>query len=343
MLAKAVLALLLSAQVLSHSHDTFLYEVLELTFTASEDDIRRAYQTLSKKHHPDKSGNSQMFAKVTRAYEVLNSRVKRHIYDTDGLQEVERYEQAVANGYAGQRYNRVQAKVINIRLNLEDAYKGAERNINLSRSSLCTKCKGSGAKNGELKICSECGGAGVKLERVRTGFGIMQMQTRCNKCGGKGKFASASCPVCNGRRVVSESKSFKVGIDRGVSHGHEILFEGEGDSIIEALPGDIKFILDILPHARFRREGDDLYTSVEISFHEALFGFSKKITHLDDRSIDISKTGVSQHNSFIVAKGEGMPKKESPQNFGDLYVEINFKLPTSIRDKQKEILKTIFE
>lgn len=340
---KLLLILFLTKTLTSHSHDTFLYEVLELPFTASEEDIKRAYQTLSRTHHPDKSGNSHMYVKITRAYEVLSSRIKRHIYDTDGLEEVERYEQAISSGYTSQRYNKMKPKIITLRQTLEEAYKGVERNVTVSRNSLCTKCKGTGAKNGELKICSECGGAGVKVEKVRTAFGIMQMQTRCNKCGGKGKFASATCPVCGGRRLVSESKSFKVGIDRGVSNGHEILFEGEGDSIIEALPGDVKFIIEIAPHARFRREGDDLYANLEISFYESMFGFSKKITHLDDRTVEISKTGVSQHNSFIIVKGEGMPKKDSPQNFGDLYVEINFKLPQRINDKQREILKVIFD
>ena len=338
-----LLIILLSSSIASHSHDTFLYDVLDLSFSASEDDIKRAYQTLSKKHHPDRSGSSHMYVKVTRAYEVLSNRTKRHIYDTDGLEEVERYEQAAARGYVQQRYNKMKPKVITLRLTLEDAYKGTERNITVSRNSLCSKCKGTGAKNGELKVCSECGGAGVKIERVRTGFGIMQMQTRCPRCGGKGRSANATCPVCGGRRMVTESKSFKVGIDRGVDKGDEVLFEGEGDAVVEALPGDVRFVLDIGPHARFRREADDLYTSLEISFDEAMFGFSKNITHLDDRTVEISKTGVSQHNSFIVVKGEGMPRKDSPQNFGDLYVEVLFKLPLKINEKQREILNAIFE
>ena len=322
----------------------FFYQVLDLTFSATDEEIKKAYQNLSKKYHPDNSGYSDRFIKIQRAYEALTNRIKKHIYDTDGLEEMERFEHAVANGYANQRYRRINELLVSITVDLDEVYKGTEKNIVLSRKSLCRKCHATGAKNGELKHCHHCHGRGVVFQQVQTNMGfMMQMQTTCPKCGGAGHMAHEKCPICGGSKMITENKNFKVVVEKGMMHGDEIVFEGEGDAYVHSLPGDVKFKLTVKPHATFTRERDDLYVKLPISFKEALFGFSKSIRHLDGRYVEISKSEPSQPNSYVIIKGEGMPKKNAPLETGDLYLELIIELPRVLNQEQKRLVKEILK
>lgn len=326
----------------ANKDNTFFYQVLDLTFSATDEEIKKAFNELSKKFHPDKSGHSDRFVKIQRAYEVLSNRAKKHIYDTDGLEELERYEHALAHGYAGQRYRKVGDSPIQLTVDLEDAYKGTERNVVLGRKSICRKCHATGAKNGELKHCHHCHGRGVVFQQVQTNMGfMMQMQTTCPKCGGQGHMPHERCPVCGGTKMVSENKNFKVVIERGVHHGDEVVFEGEGDSFVNALPGDVRFTILVRDHHQFSRDRDDLFMRLPISFEEALFGFSKSVQHLDGRIVGISKSEPSQPNSQVVIKGEGMPKKNQPTETGDMRLELTIQLPPRLSDAQKALVEEI--
>lgn len=121
----------------------------------------------------------------------------------------------------------------------------------------------------------------------------MRMQQTCEYCNGKGKFPKTKCPYCHGHKTVSENKSFNVQIEKGISDNHSITFKGEGDSVVNALPGDVEVTVRITPDANFERKGDDLYTKLNISFKEAILGFNKNIIHLDGRVINVSKAGTS--------------------------------------------------
>ena len=155
--------------------------------------------------------------------------------------------------------------------------------------------------------------------------------------------AHERCSVCGGGKMVTENKNFKVAIEKGMMHGDQITFEGEGDSFINSLPGDIQFDIHIRPHSQFTRDKDDLYVKLPISFKEALFGFSKSVRHLDNRYVEISKTEPSQPNSFVVLKGEGMPKRNSPLESGDLYLELIIELPKTLKEEQKKIVREILD
>lgn len=341
---KLTILLIFILSIKTQKNSPQLYDYLELKFSASDDEIKKAFNELSKKYHPDKYGSSDKYMKIQRAYEILSSRTKKHIYDTDGLEEAERYEHAVANGYAGQRYRKTEDGIFQLTLGLEEVYKGIEKNMVISRKSLCRKCHATGAENGELKHCHHCQGRGVTMQHVQTGMGfVMQMQTTCPKCGGTGHMAHKKCGICNGTKMISENKNFKVIIEKGAMHGDTITFDGEGDSFVNSLPGDVKFIVNVRPHTLFVREKDDLYIKLNISFKEALFGFSKSIRHLDGRSVEISKNEPSQPNSYVVLKGEGMPKKNSPMDNGDLYLELVIELPRRLNEEQKRLVREIME
>lgn len=115
------------------SNNRFYYEVLGVPFWASDEDIKKSFNDLSKKYHPDSGGQYDKYTKIQRAYEILSNRSKKLIYDTDGIEEVERYEHATANGYANQRYRKTPDQDINLSVTLEELYKGNERNIAIRR------------------------------------------------------------------------------------------------------------------------------------------------------------------------------------------------------------------
>ncbi len=152
-----------------------------------------------------------------------------------------------------------------------------------------------------------------------------------------------TCPVCSGKKIVHENKSFKVSIEKGALNGEEIIFEGEGDEEGTSIPGDVKVEIVIRDHPTYKRRGDDLVTKLQISFQEAIFGFSKSVKQLDGRMVEISKGGPSQPNSFIILKGEGLPKKNQPGESGDMHLEIVFDLPKRLNGAQLQIVKAIFD
>merc|ERR1711879_788147 len=154
---------------------------------------------------------------------------------------------------------------------LEELYKGTVKQYRLQRNIICDSCRGTGAKNGEMSICSKCNGSGAVIENVRVGMGFtMRMQNQCNKCGGRGKQIKERCPRCGGKKVYPEYKNFEIDVEKGMANKQKITFEGESEQHPDFLPGDIIFQIRQGPHERFKREGNDLHTTMTLSLKEAL-------------------------------------------------------------------------
>jgi DnaJ-class molecular chaperone len=180
---RVLLALLLSvALVLANKS---FYELLEVPREASEPDVKRAFRKLSLRYHPDKNpGNEEAastFKQINRAYEVLSDPDKRQIYDQQGLEGLERLERGGDNRQKGPSAR------ADVWVTLEELYLGANRDMSRARNIYCQKCRGTGAKDGKTKVCPKCNGQGVVMQKVQVGFGMqMQMQTHCDRCGGRG-------------------------------------------------------------------------------------------------------------------------------------------------------------
>jgi len=142
---------------------------------------------------------------------------------------------------------------------------------------------------------------------------------------------STRCPHCHGKKSIRDSKTFSVEIPRGVQNGKEIVFEGEGDVVSTALPGDVVFKVVVKKNSNFRRDGKNLYSKLRISFKEAVIGFEKEIKHLDGRVIKVVKKGSSNCNELVRVEKEGMPSEEG--GLGDLFVELIYSLPKKISIK----------
>jgi len=340
------------------------YSILGVPRDASSRQIKKAYRELSLKYHPDKNPeHGEKFVEISNAYEVLNDDEKRRIYDQygeEGLKDGGRggtfknpFDIFSQFGFGGQQQQQrgspEQKKGPNVEIPLEvglqDLYLGKTLKVGHKKQVLCPKCRGTGAKKADdVMTCPDCNGSGVKLvvQQLGPGF-VTQTQTTCDKCGGKGKIVKSTCPFCGGKKTSIDTDSITVDIEKGMADGHPIVFEQEGDEAPETTPGDVIFKIKTLPHKRFVRKGNDLHTSINITLLEALVGFTKKLKHLDGHDVEIKKNDITKPGEVIMIDEEGMPHHEYPSQFGNLFIEFNIKMPTSLTEEQKTAIKEILK
>ncbi|PWZ22580.1 DnaJ [Zea mays] len=337
------------------SNNTKYYEVLGVSKTASQDELKKAYRKAAIKNHPDKGGDPEKFKELSQAYDVLSDPEKREIYDQygeDALKEgmgggsssdfhspFDIFEQLFPGSSTfgggssrGRRQKRGEDVVHTMKVSLDDLYNGTTKKLSLSRSALCSKCKGKGSKSGASGTCHGCRGAGMRTITRQIGLGmIQQMNTVCPECKGSGEIISDKdkCPSCKGNKVVQEKKVLEVHVEKGMQHNQKIVFQGQADEAPDTVTGDIVFVLQLKDHPKFKRMYDDLYVEHTISLTEALCGFQFVLTHLDGRQLliksdpgEVIKPG--QHKAI---NDEGMPQHGRPFMKGRLFVEFNVEFP----------------
>ncbi|PPQ66216.1 hypothetical protein CVT24_000328 [Panaeolus cyanescens] len=339
------------------------YKVLDVHKSASEKDIRAAYKRLSKKFHPDKNkapDAEERFVQIARAYEVLSDKTKRQIYDRHGEEGLKAHEggggpQAnpfdmfsnfFGGGHAYQQARRGPSSLTEFEVTLADMYKGASIDFMIKKRILCDHCRGSGAaSDGDIHTCSGCGGSGVKVVKQQIFPGMFaQSQVSCNDCGGRGKVIKKKCPHCGGSKVVDHSAHYTLEVTPGMPEGHEVVFEGEADESPDWEAGDVVLrVRSKKEMGGWRRKETSLYWKETIGVDEALLGFERNITHLDGRTLQIVRKGVTQPNYVQVIKGEGMPVYGRSSMKGDLFVEFNVVLPLEISQEARRKLMEAFQ
>ncbi|EJF64934.1 DnaJ-domain-containing protein [Dichomitus squalens LYAD-421 SS1] len=356
-----LLFLVLSLVLLVHAAD--LYKVLELSKSASEQDIRKAYKKLSRKYHPDKNkepGAEEKFVEIAHAYEVLSDSTKRQIYDRHGEEGLKAHEgghQHHANpfdmfqsffgggGYGGHQVRKGPTSTSEFEISLADIYTGASIDFMVKKRILCDHCRGTGAaSSSDIHECKACNGQGVRIVRQQIMPGmITQSQVTCNECGGRGRVIGKKCPHCNGNKVMDHTQHYTLEVPKGAPEGHEVVFEGEADESPDWEPGDVVIrIRSKKERGGWRRKESGLYWKETISIEEALLGFERNLTHLDGHIIELQRHGVTQPGYVQTIKGEGMPIFDTPSEHGDLYVEYNVVLPTEISPETKKRLHAAF-
>ncbi|KAG9301669.1 hypothetical protein G9A89_016740 [Geosiphon pyriformis] len=354
------LMLLLSVDLVCVSASTDYYSILGVSRSASASEIKRRYKQLAKKYHPDKNPGDveieEKFVKVAQAYEVLSDEEKRNIYDRYGEEGLKGENKGgfhnpfdIFDKFFGGAFKHPQKTeqrgpniVLELEVVLKELYLGTKFDVEVSKQVICEHCSGTGAKSvNDVVKCSACDGRGVRFVKQIIGASMFQIQTTCDVCGGKGKTIKTKCPHCQGKKVRRGNEQLTVNIEKGMADGEQIVFEQESDESPDTIPGDIIFKLKTIPHPVFVRKGDNLYTKETINLIEALTGFEKNITHLDDRRITIKRETVTQPGFVEVVKGEGMPRYRSSQR-GNLYVEFTVVFPTLLENETKEGLRKLF-
>ncbi|KAF8969256.1 hypothetical protein BDZ97DRAFT_1915598 [Flammula alnicola] len=304
--------------------ETELYELLGVSFNASEDEIKKAYKRKAKEHHPDKNINDpeagQKFQEMAAAYEILSDANKRSAYDTHGLDGMGSsrgdpmdpanfFAQFFAGGGGGgnpmfgfdfgpdmpggRRRGKGEDSVIPYDVTLEDLYNGKSVKMNMEKEVICSVCKGSGARgNAKPKPCSTCEGQGWTNTKIRLPTGAYGIsKAACKECHGLGERLKEKerCKKCKGEKTVKEKTRQEIFVEKGMTDRQRIVLAGGGDQEPGIPAGDVIFILKASQHESFERSGNDLLTNVTITLSEALLGFSRIIiTHLDGRGIKMT-------------------------------------------------------
>jgi len=341
------------------------YETLGVARNASEEEIKKAYRRLAMKLHPDRNPGDKTteakFKEAKEAYEVLCDAQKRAAYDQFGHAGVDPAAAGAGGFYSargggnfadifgdvfgdifGGGRGRGGAQVFrgadlrySLELALEDAVRGTEVKIRVPAMEACETCKGSGSKPGKSStVCPTCGGHG----QVRMQQGFFSIQQTCPNCHGAGKVITDPCTTCNGAGRVQHTKTLSVKVPAGVDDGDQIRLAGEGEAGENGGPsGDLYVQVRLKQHSLFKRDQDDLYCEMPVSFVTAALGGELEVPTLDGRA-SIKIPAGTQSEKLFRLRGKGVRNVRSGQ-VGDLYCRISVETPVNLTAKQKELLE----
>ncbi len=346
------------------------YEILGIARNASKEEIKKAYRALAHKYHPDKTkGEDKKFKEINEAYQILSDEKKRAEYDAYGrvfgeggfsaqggpasgwdfggqgfgfdINDIFENFFGGEAGFGGRRTRARRGRDISIDLEVsfEEAVFGAERRVLLSKTSLCEKCKGSGAEPGtSLEKCSVCQGAGRVHETKRSFFGTFTNLSECSKCLGKGSIPSKKCSACKGQGVVMRSGEVAVRVPQGIQDGEMIKLGGMGEAVANGIPGDLYAKIHVAKHSVFRREEDNLVMDLDIKISEALLGGEREIRTLDG-IIKLKIPNGINSGEILRVRGKGVPHRQGGR--GDLMIKVLTRTPRKVSSSAKKLIEQL--
>ncbi|MFV1982117.1 MAG: molecular chaperone DnaJ [Thiohalomonadales bacterium] len=345
------------------------YEILNVSKTATDAEIKKAFKRAAMKLHPDRNQDDpesaeEKFKETKGAYDILSDAQKRAAYDQFGHAGVDPSSAAGAGGFGGsgnfsdvfgdvfgdifggsrgggggsQMYRGADLQY-NLDLSLEDAAKGSEVKIRIPTKVVCNTCSGSGAKKGTKPVtCTTCGGQG----QVRMQQGFFSLQQTCPRCHGKGNMIKNPCTSCGGTGQKKKEKTLSVKVPAGVDTGDRIRLSGEGESGENGGPaGDLFVQMHIKPHQIFKRDGSDLYCDAPISLTKAALGGEIEVPTLDGR-VKLKIPAETQTDKLFRLRNKGIKSVRS-NAVGDLMCRITVETPVNLTKEQKELLQQLDE
>lgn len=349
------------------------YEVLGVSKTASDDEIKRAFRKLAKQYHPDinkEPGAEEKFKEIGEAYAILSDPEKRRQYDqfghaafdpnaggfggfsgfsTDDIDLSSIFGDLFGGAFGGfssfggrgNRRNRpVKGEDSLIRMNLtfEEAVFGCEKSLKLDLDEKCEKCDGKGGF--DETTCSTCGGRGRVVSQQQTMFGVFQTENTCPDCKGAGKTFKTTCSACRGKGHVVKNKEIVVTVPQGVDTGNKIRISGKGSAGYNGGPnGDIYIEFHVKDHPLFERDEEDIYLELPLTITEAVLGCKKEIPTLYGNVILDIKEGT-QNNAKLKLRGKGI-KVPNALRKGDMFVITKIIIPTKLDRNQKKLFKEL--
>jgi molecular chaperone DnaJ len=340
------------------------YEILGVTRTVTEVELKAAYRRLAMQHHPDRNpGDAECehkFKELSEAYDVLKDGDKRAAYDRFGHAAFEQggggahgfgadfahtfsdiFEDLFGmgggrrGGGRGQGRERGSDLRYNMEITLEEAFESKTAQIRIPTSVACEGCSGTGAKAGtKPKPCATCGGAG----KIRHAQGFFTLERTCPVCQGRGQVIDDPCAACAGAGRVTRERTLSVNIPAGVEDGTRIRLAGEGEAGLRGGPaGDLYIFLSLAQHEFFQRDGADLHCRVPISMATAALGGEFEVPAIDGSKARVKVPGGTQSGRRFRLAGKGMPVLRAKQT-GDMYVQVAVETPQNLSKKQRELL-----
>jgi len=339
------------------------YEILEVSVTASEGEIKKAYRKLAMRHHPDRNPDNKeaedKFKEASEAYEVLSDAQKRQAYDQFGHAGVDGsagqggfggggfadfgdiFGDIFGGGFGGghrgpQPGNDLQYE---LEVSLEDAVAGTTVDVRIPTKELCDSCDGSGAEPGsDVETCPTCHGVG----QVRVQQGFFAVSRTCPNCHGTGKLIKTPCKTCRGEGYKHSSKTLSVKIPAGVDNGDRIRLQGEGEAGEPGAPhGDLYVRIRVKEHKIFQRDGNTLFCDMPLSFATATLGGTMDVPTLNGKANLKIPAGTQSGQRFKLG-GKGVKSVRS-SHVGDMIVEVHIETPVKLTSEQKELLKAFDE
>ena len=346
------------------------YEVLGVAKGADADAIKKAYRQKAKELHPDRNSDNPkaeaQFKEANEAYEVLKDANKKAAYDRYGHAAFENgmgggggprgggqgdFASAFSDVFddlfgdfmggrgggarrgAAQRGNDLR---YNLRINLEDAFAGLQKTINVPTAVACGSCNGTGAEGGsEPQTCPTCSGMG----KVRAQQGFFTVERTCPTCSGVGQTIKNPCNTCHGAGRVEKEKSLSVNIPAGVETGTRIRLAGEGEAGMRGGPaGDLYIFIEVRSHNLFERDGTNLFCRVPVSIATAALGGEIEVPTIDGGRSRVKVPEGSQSGRQMRLRGKGMPALRGGGS-GDMFIELAVETPVKLTARQREILK----
>ncbi|HHL39767.1 MAG TPA: molecular chaperone DnaJ [Deltaproteobacteria bacterium] len=333
------------------------YKILGVDRDATQEDIKRAFRRLVHEHHPDKHKGDpeaeERFKAINEAYETLKDPEKRARYDRFGFAGTgaghrepgfgvdfqDFFGDVFADFFGAGRRRSAPRRGADLRYDLditfEEAAFGAEKTIKVPRTVACATCGGSGARPGTAPArCATCEGKG----QVRYQQGFFSISRPCSACGGTGSVITDPCRECRGSGKKRETHSLKVKIPGGVDTGSRLRLAGEGEyGERGGPPGDLYIVLNVLPHPIFKRQDDDILCEVPISFTQAALGAEIEVPTLEGPVRLKIPPGTQSGKTFRLAS-KGIASLHTGRR-GDEHVVIRVETPTSLTERQRELLE----
>jgi molecular chaperone DnaJ len=352
-----------------------LYKVLGVSKGASQEEIRKSYRKLARKHHPDANSNDpkaeERFKEIQHAYEVLSDPEKRREYD-EGPRTYFGSQGAGRGGPGGTRAGdfsdlsdlfdsfgglgdifgrstrtreaprKGEDTTISVNLSFKDALNGVTTRVSVPVEEVCGDCRGTGAAPGTApRTCPECGGRGVRSRDQ----GFFALSEPCARCGGRGTIIDRPCPTCGGNGRLRKAKQVMVRIPAGVKDGTKIRVPGRGSAGTKGGPaGDLYVVTRVREHPVFKRRGDDFVVDVPVSFVEATLGAEIEVPRPGGGTVKLRLPAGTQEGKQFKVRGAGAPKARARGGErGDLIVRVRLAVPKKLKRREREILEALAE
>jgi molecular chaperone DnaJ len=351
------------------------YDVLGVSKGATAEELKKAYRAKAKELHPDRNSDNPnaeaQFKDVNEAYEVLKDEQKKAAYDRFGHAAFEGgmggggrgpfgggagqgdfasafsdvFEDLFGDfmggrggGGAGGRARAARGSDLryNLRVTLEEAFKGSQKTIQVPSSVACEACRGTGAEGGaEPVTCPTCSGMG----KVRAQQGFFTVERTCPTCNGMGQIVKNPCKSCGGAGRTEKERALSVNIPGGVETGTRIRLAGEGEAGMRGGPsGDLYIFIEVREHPIFQRDGVNLYCHVPISFATAALGGEVEVPTIDGGKSRVKVPAGTQTGKQLRLRSKGMPALRGGGS-GDMLIELAVETPVNLTTRQRELLR----
>jgi molecular chaperone DnaJ len=344
-----------------------LYDVLEVSKTASADEIKKAYRKLARQHHPDRNPGDaaaeERFKEVQQAYDVLSDSEKRKRYDTFGSEDGRRgpdgFNVRFGEGFdfgdlgdlgdllggvfrRGRGAARPQAQQgasieAEVNLSFEDSLRGIETRIPVEVTSACRECGGTGARPGTApRICPDCNGRGVIAESQ----GLFALSQPCPRCRGNGTVVDEPCAHCHGSGRERRTRRYAVKIPAGVRDGTRIRLKAKGEpGIAGGPPGDLFVVTRVEPSRVYERRGDDLVVEVPVTYPEAVLG-AKVDVPTPEGQVSLKIPAGSPDGKLLRIRGRGAPRLKGGGK-GDVLARVRVTVPTKLSKAERAAVEEL--